>query len=251
MARGDYADIARVTPTLVDEALRRGRVWTGAMLSGFAGMPAWLTQGDIAGYRRQLAEVARHWTPRARPHWPDVVLLVGDALASIYEGRPEHGFELFERRVRVYGRQMLARGGGTGSIAYAVHHARCAAAVLGLTSSPGARRAVAAGAVRRSLAAVSGYTTPKATAWSCMLKAALAFSGGQHEPCAGLIGEAASGFERAGMHMRVAACRRRLGQLVGGARGRDLIERADRFMLAQGVVDLEAETEMDCPGCRR
>src|SRR5205814_184529 len=52
---GDYADIARSAPTLVDEALRRGRVWKGAMLRGFSGMPAWLTTGDGAQYRRQRA----------------------------------------------------------------------------------------------------------------------------------------------------------------------------------------------------
>lgn len=251
MARGDYADIARVTPGLVDEALRRGRVWTGAMLSGIAGMPAWLTNGDMASYRRQLAEVARHWTPRARPHWPDFLLLVGDALASIYEGRPQHGFELFEARARVYGRHMLARGGGTGSIAYAIYHARCAAAVLGATKGSSQQRAPrAARALRRSLASLSHYTTPKASASAQMLRAALVLADGEQEACARSLAEAASGFERAGMHMFVAACRRRLGQLLGGAQGRELIARGDRFMLAQGVVDLESETEMDCPGCR-
>jgi len=251
-ARGDYADIARSTPTLVDEALRRGRVWTGAMLSGFAGMPAWLTNGDVTSYRRQLAEVARHWTPRARPHWPDYVLLMGDALASIYEGRPEHGFELLEERASAYGRYMLSRGGGRGRIAYAINQGRCAAAVLGATPGRGRGRSPrAVRALRRALAVLARSGSAKATASAQMLRAALALGDGELELGARLLGEASGAFDRAGMFMFAAACRRRLGPLLGGAEGHVLVQRAEAFMRAQGVVNFDAETELDCPGCTR
>jgi hypothetical protein len=95
------------------------------------------------------------------------------------------------------------------------------------------------------------HDTLKATASAHMLRAALEFADGDREVAARLLGDAASTFERAGMHMFVAACRRRLGQLLGGGEGRELVARAERFMREQGVANLEAETEVACPGCRR
>jgi eukaryotic-like serine/threonine-protein kinase len=250
---GDYADIARSAPTLVDEALRRGRVWKGAMLSGFSGMPAWLTTGDAAQYRRQLAEVARLWTPRARPHWPDYVLLMGEALVSIYEGQPRLGFELLEQRRSAYGRYMLTRGANKGNVGYATHHGRCAAAALGALprSASSSQRAPFLTVLRRSIRKLRSNGSPKALGGAALLDAALCFERGGSERSVDLMRQALLWFERAGAHMFEAAVQRRLGQLQGGDEGRQRVALGDAFMLDQGVADLEAETELDCPGLSR
>jgi hypothetical protein len=49
--------------------------------------------------------------------------------------------------------------------------------------------------------------------------------------------------------MFAAAARRRLGQLLGGTEGASLAESAEAFMRARGVSNLEAMTELLCPGC--
>jgi tetratricopeptide (TPR) repeat protein len=253
---GDYADIARSAPALVDEALRRGRVWTGAMLSGFAGMPAWLGVHGAESYRHQLAEVAKSWTPRSRPHWPDYVLLMGEALLGIFEGRPEDGFALLEARREAYERYMLSRGPGIGPVGYAVHQGRCAASALGAARPGSAARVGAredqrkawAAHLRRAIRLVEKYGSPKARGIATLFEAVLSYERGARESGLGLLRQSLAAFERAEMHMYAAACRRRLGELVGGDEGRELVARGEAFMQRQAVRDIEAETEMSCPG---
>ena len=249
---GDYAEIVRSAPALVDEAWRRGRVWTGALLSGAASMPAWVGIDGGQGYRRQLAEAARYWKPRARPQWPDFLLLMGEALLSIYEGQPQRGFDLLEVRRAAYDRNMLSRGSGKGRISYAIHHARCAAAALGAV--PSARRSERSRwtvQLRRAAGTIEKRGSPDARGFAELFEAALALDRGPSEAGLARLRGALGAFEQAGMRLYAAACQRRLGQLVGGDEGKVLLERGDEFMLAQGVVNVEAETELHCPGVAR
>jgi tetratricopeptide (TPR) repeat protein len=250
---GDHADIARSVPALVDEALRRGRVWTGAMLSGFAGMPAWLGVDGGRGYRRQLAQVAHLWGPRSRPQWPDYVLLMGEALVSVYEAQPRRGYELLEARRVAYARHMLGRGTATGRVNYEVHLARCAAAALGITAEH-TQRAERQGWVqqlRRAIAAVEKHGSTKARGQALAFEAVLAFERGARDEGVELLRGALGAFVRAEMCMYAAACERRLGVLVGGDEGRELRARGEAFMQRQEVKDIEATTELYCPGCVR
>jgi tetratricopeptide (TPR) repeat protein len=250
---GDYAEIVRTTPPLVDEALRRGRVWTGALLSGFSGMPAWVGVDGGQGYRRQLAEVSRHWKPRARPQWPDFLLLMGEALLSIYEGQPQRGFDLLEVRRAAYDRNMLNRGSGKGRISYAIHHARCAAAALRATRPSASRSERTRWTVHlsRTVATIEKRGSPNARAFAALFQAVLALDEAVSD--AGIAGlrRALGAFDQAGMRLYAAACQRRLGQIVGGDEGRALVERGEGFMRWQGVVNIEAETELHCPGVGR
>jgi serine/threonine protein kinase len=244
---GDYADIARSTPTLVDEALRRGRVWTAAMLSGFGGMAAWMTEGPGA-YRRQLAEVTRYWQPRSEPLWPDYLLLMGEALLCVYEGQPERGVILLDERRAAYRRYMRGRGAGKGGVGYDQLQGRCAAAALGTRTGSPEDRASWAGTLRRALVSLEKHGGPKARGMATLYQGVLARERGDAERSSELLRGALGCFERAGMEMFAAAAQRRLGQLVGGAEGRELREQAEAFMYAEGLDDLEIETEVHCPG---
>jgi hypothetical protein len=84
-----------------------------------------------------------------------------------------------------------------------------------------------------------------------MLDAALAVQRGATERGVALLRRALGAFERAETRMFVAAARRRLGEMVGGDEGRQLISRGDEVMSEQGVTDLDAETELNCPGFGR
>jgi hypothetical protein len=57
-------------------------------------------------------------------------------------------------------------------------------------------------------------------------------------------------FDATGLKLYGAAARRRQGQLMGGERGRALTIAGEAVMHGQGVIDLEATTEMLAPGCR-
>jgi hypothetical protein len=59
---------------------------------------------------------------------------------------------------------------------------------------------------------------------------------------------AAAGFDRAEMQLYTAVTRRRLGVLVKGDRGRELLRRADEWMTAQNVRNPALITRMFAPG---
>jgi len=244
---GDYADILRSAPQRVDEALRRGRVWTAAMLSGISGMPAWMVDGPAA-YRRQLAEVASFWKPRAAPLWPDYQLWMAEALLDLYEDQPERGLERLERRQASLARERRGRQGrrvSAARVGLTRVAGRCAAAAL--AAGFGERSALAA-SLRRACAVLAKDGRPASGALATLFEGALEHQLGDAEQAVVLLRSALGGFELAGMGMFAAAARRRLGQLVAGDEGRALVERAEDFMHAEGVDDLDAETHAHCPG---
>jgi hypothetical protein len=63
------------------------------------------------------------------------------------------------------------------------------------------------------------------------------------------LGRAVELFDGLSLPMLVVCSQRRLGQLLGGSRGRALVEGSDAFMREQGVVDHDALAELLCPGC--
>lgn len=243
---GDYADIVRATPALVDEALRRGRVWTAAMLSGIAGMPAWNTQGPAA-YRRQLAVITRHWRRRSPPAWPDYQLLSGEALLCLYEGQPERGVALLEEQRAMSCRDRPGPGADEASVGFARLTARCAAAALG-ASAVGSERDRWVVTLRRAIATLGERDGLATRALAALYEGALESQIGDAENALAHLRGALACFDHAGMGMFAAAARRRLGQLVGGDEGRALRERGEDFMHAEGVDDLDAETHAHCPG---
>ena len=88
------------------------------------------------------------------------------------------------------------------------------------------------------------WATPVAT----LLGASAAFCDGRPDMAATGLQRAADEFARADMHLYVAAARRRLGALVGGTGGRDMIRSADDWMAAQQIKNPIAMVRLLAPG---
>jgi len=247
---GNYGHIALTTPLLIDEALRRGRVWTAAMLSGF-GVHAWLVPDDPAGYATVLADAKRRWRGTPQPRWPDFVMLAGESQQLIYQSRAVAAFELFESEYDRYAKSEVMRSAGSGIGGYAVHQGRAAAAALRSGNASAAQRARMRRVLRSSVAALQRQGGPKRTGIASTFEAALAVDARDFQRARSLLGSAADVLESGGALMLAAAARRRAGQLAHGIERATLIELGDAFLLAQGVKNLEALTEVNCPGCSR
>jgi eukaryotic-like serine/threonine-protein kinase len=247
---GDHADIARTTPALIDEAFRRERVWAGAMLSGWSGLPAFLVGNDMDGYRHQLDEARRHWRSGDEAKWPDYLLGVGEAYLEVYAGNPARAFDLLDSARIRYARSGLSRGVNRSAM-YGVHRGRCAASALRMKTAAhdgaGHQRWVAA--LHESCAALQRHGGDKSLGNAALFLAALALHRAEPERAAEHLERALGWLDRANLAMTAAATRRRLGQLVQGERGRALIAEGDRFMHSQNIADLEATSELWCPGC--
>jgi eukaryotic-like serine/threonine-protein kinase len=91
---------------------------------------------------------------------------------------------------------------------------------------------------------------PHVAGWAAVLEAGLACEKRQSDRAAELLQAATVIFDATGLKLYSAAARRRQGQLMGGERGRALTIAGEAVMHSQGVIDLEATTEMLAPGCQ-
>jgi tetratricopeptide (TPR) repeat protein len=248
---GDYGYIARTTPSMLDQAVRRRRVWAATMLSAFAGMPAWLTNDDVPGYRQKLSEARGLWKPGEDPGWPGFLLLYAEALLAIYAGDPVRAFDTFAAEHESMRGGPISRMALTGALGYATHRGRCAAAALGSATISPAYRAQVVAALRESIGTLKRRGMVRSRGMGAMLDAALALSLGQDQRAVTQLRAALVLFDRAEAGMHAAATRRRLGQLLGGTEGQALEAAGDAFMREQGVRELEPMTELNCPGFRR
>jgi len=90
--------------------------------------------------------------------------------------------------------------------------------------------------------------SPCASAYAQFIKAGVAVRRGDSLKAEGLLAKAATSFESVDMNLHAAVTRRRLGELIGGDRGRLLIEEADRWMAAQQIRDPARWAAMYAPG---
>lgn len=244
-ALGDFATSQHTTTVLLEGALQRGRVFSAAKLAGLCGAAAWLAADDVEGYRRVLAEV-RQRLPRASradaaAHW----LLLGEAAVSIYTSEPAAGFGLLERASHtqpafVHNQRKLQLA------QHSLLKAQAAASALRVSASSGRLREPIEQAVRL----LERYNAPARVSAAECLRAALALEAGLWLPATHRLAAALQLQAAAGLEMSAAATRRRLGQLTGGVAGRQLVVNAEARMRAQGVKNLEAMTELLCPGVR-
>jgi len=248
---GDYAYIARTTPSLLDQAVRKRRVWAATMLSGFAGMQAWLTNDDVRGYRQKLNEARGLWQPGEDSGWPGMLLLYAEALLAIYTGDPVRAFDTFAAEHASARQTPISRMALTGALGYATHRGRCAAAALGGARVPPEYRQQLVAALKESIGTLKRRGLVRSLGMGAMLEAALAAASGHDRKAIDELRAAILQFDRAEPARLAAAARRRLGQLTGGSEGRELITAGETFMREQGVQELEPMTELNCPGFRQ
>ena len=87
-----------------------------------------------------------------------------------------------------------------------------------------------------------------AKAHAQFLRAGVAAGRGDLSRAVALLAAASLGFDATDMHLHAAVTRRRLGQLLGGDEGRDLVQKANSWMTDQTIRNLTRMTAMYAPG---
>ncbi len=149
----------------------------------------------------------------------------------LYRGDPRSAMQLATafwsrfRRTPLYGlqsiRSVLIRTRG-----------RCAVAAI----AAGGDRSQLLAIARSSVALVDGDPSPCSKAHARSLSASITATVGNPTLATAELREALEAYESAGLSFHAAACRRRLGEWVGGQAGDHLIHQADDWMTTQGIV---------------
>jgi hypothetical protein len=87
-----------------------------------------------------------------------------------------------------------------------------------------------------------------ANPFAALVRAAIANIGLESEKATGLLSAAATGFAEGDMGLYAVVSRRRLGQMLGGERGRELIAETDEWMAKEGIKNPTRMTRMLAPG---
>ena len=122
--------------------------------------------------------------------------------------------------------------------------ARAALATAGNSKERSRRLKVADRLAKRITKENAGWGKPFAT----LIHAGVASRRNEPERAATLLSEAAAAFRNYKMELYAAACRRRLGEIVGDEHGRNLIAETSTWMANQRIINPDAMTRMLAPG---
>ncbi|HXX66711.1 MAG TPA: AAA family ATPase [Polyangiaceae bacterium] len=241
---GEVREVAATAGALAEEAVRRGDIWEGAMLSTAHALPSWLAVDGPDQARMRLDRARRLRGVQSTYQRPDAALLLAEQRLLRFEGNAARAFTLVQEQWSALERADMLRA----HVGRAEHHyERGCSAIAVLCRSPGddrRARAVARSAARSLRRTRMAY----APAWAAMIDAALVRMDGSEDEAQTLLRSAVAILDDSEIALHAAAVRRRLGQLVGGQEGSELVSRGDATLRAQGVKNFEAMTEMLCPG---
>ncbi|MCA9691836.1 MAG: protein kinase [Myxococcales bacterium] len=230
---GEYAELKRCLPEFLRDAEERGNIYAETDFRGRLNA-LWLCDDDPAGARADIDDVMARWTSRAWhiQHWNAVQ---AKALADLYEGRSTAALERLARDWRNIKRALLLR---VEMIKVDVHELRARATLAQLASGSGGRdRDRLLRAVERDIATLEGMRVPWADPHVAGLRAGLAAIRGQERAAIDHLRAAIDLFDQLDMAGWATAGKRRLGALLGGEEGRELVAQADAWFEAQGVVN--------------
>ena len=234
LMQGAFGEVARQIPPLLDDAWAREHRGVTPFLAGVPGAIARVAVEDLAALRHDLAR-ARGATITATFTWQDVILVQGELISMFYEHKLREAFDTAEQLAAKLSRSparfsRVARA----DVRYLGAWARVAYAG-GLAEGSERDRFVDQAA---TLLRQAGSAPDYSTMWQPPLPAAIAYLRGEREAAIALLEQRLRDTAEVDKFPAYTVfSRRRLGELLGGTRGADLIAQADRFLSENGVVD--------------
>jgi len=233
---GDFARLRTYAERFVKEAEQRGNVYTRTTINRLSNI-LWLVNDDPDGAREDLKTDS--WISYNQgyhsQHWLELNAQVEIAM---YEGSPIDK-DFLAQHLKLLKKSFMQRVLGY----------RCDTAWLvgRLALSEAVRDPSRQRAARRSIAHLASYKTHYASVLSRMLRATLALQQRDRDTAATCFREVVTMADQTNHYFLSAAARRRLGALVGGDEGRDLVTAAERWMAEAGIKDFDRMTNLASP----
>ena len=241
---GRIAELIARLPLLIRDARDRDDLFAETSLRARHSYAAWLAADKPERARSELRDAIARWSTRAF-YMQHYYALVAEGDIALYMGDPASGSRILRERQPALERSRLLR----------VHHLRiewlhlCAriliAQAAGTTGTESESRLREAEAIARR---IERERVHWADALAALVRASIAFSRGNRGEAARRLGFAACIFAIADMGLYAAVTRRRLGAILGGERGRALVESADAWMRGEKIEKPSGFADMLAPG---
>ena len=237
--QGEIVEVSRRVPQLLATALEQGNLFAATDLRTRMN-PIWLAADDPNRARDEVIAALIDW-PRKGFHLQHYVSLLALAQIELYTGDTEVAWRHVDTQMKAMEKSMLLR------IQVLRIEATYLRARLALASAAGAQREerlrIAEELAENLAAERMGWSNPMAA----VIRAGLAKRRGDNAKAAVLTSQAIEGFEAADMTLYAAAARCRLGEIVGGDRGRELLSQTDELMRKRQVKNPEAFANLLVP----
>jgi tetratricopeptide (TPR) repeat protein len=240
----EFAECARVIPARLDAARARGDVNILPMWAGGLPCLARLATGDVAGAEADLELACQAWSSREMA-FQDLSLFGGRVTLHYYQGRTRQAWEAIENCwVRLGGAPL----GRTRYARHLVGSARVRAAVaLASESKDSAERAALLKFARRFADGRQPRVKLSAALGSTFVHAALACDAGDEDAAVVALRRGSQEVKATPLYHQAAL--HRLGVLLGGDEGRQLVIAADAFFRRGGALEPERVVTTLLPGC--
>jgi hypothetical protein len=231
---GELAEIGRRVPALIDEAADRGDRLALTTLRVRVAYLVHLLTGDTDRARAECRQAIEEWgqSDFQIEHYFEMLCLTE---IDLYEG---HGLPAWTRvntRWRDLKRSLLMRV-QTARVQSFDLRARSAIAAA-WRAADHAERATLLGVAGRDARRLEREGAPYAGGFAHAIRAGVAAAAGDRDRAAAHLREAEIVFRDQDMQLHAVAARRRLGALMGGDSGRDLVAEADRWLAGETVRD--------------
>jgi hypothetical protein len=244
---GEFGEVARRLPMFLAQAKECGNLYVEAELRTRMNL-FWLALDEPDEGERNAIDVMERWSHSGiRQHYGYMRALVQ---TELYRGRADIAWRLMtEHRSAL--RRMLVLRVQFFRVETSYLRARCALAMAAASANASTR----ARTRRRFLAMarcearrIASENMPWSNPIAHLVSAAVAYLKGGRLLATGLLTEAIDGFEAADMQLYAAVARRRLGTLLGGSHGRELLRQADEWMTSRLIRNPHHLTRLFAPG---
>jgi hypothetical protein len=239
---GDFVELRRRWPVLLQEAQERGDLYAITTLNTHYMTLLRLADDDPAGARRELDAVMGRWSHRGF-HVQHSTAFRAHVDIDLYRGDGLDAWRRIQRHRAAYRRSMLLRVQLL-RIEFFELRGRGALAAALTADRPGPLLRSAARDAKR----LDREGEPWARAHAELLRAGIAAARGDNPRAIAHLSAAADQFEAVEMPLHAAAARRRLGELLGGVQGLEFTLQADEWMRAQTIRDPARMASVYAPG---
>ena len=237
--QGEIIEVSRRVPQLLATALEQGNLFAATDLRTRMN-PIWLAADDPNRARDEVIAALTAW-PREGFHLQHYVSLVALAQIELYTGDSEVAWRHVDAQMKPMERSLLLRLQG---LRIEATYLRARLALASAAGNQREERLRIAEELAEQLARERmGWSNPMAA----VIQAGLAKRRGDNAKAAVLTSQAIEGFEAADMTLYAAAARCRLGEIVGGDRGRELLAQTDELMRKRQVKNPEAFANLLVP----
>jgi serine/threonine protein kinase/tetratricopeptide (TPR) repeat protein len=237
---GRIAEVSRRVPVLLSAALEQGNLFAAMDLRTRLNL-IWLAADDPNTARAEVIEALKAWSHEGF-HLQHYTSMHAMAQIELYTGDVEVALKHIQGQWKALEQSMLLR---IQVLRIEALHLRARAALATATSTDKKY-------LLKLTANMARLIAKEKIAWgqplASLVQAGIAQQEGKSAKAINLLSEALEHFDLADIDLYAAATRHRLGELVGGERGRQLIAEAETWMRKQEIKNPTAMTRMLAPG---